>query len=274
MSKTTSTLAKIKNASKQYSLLVADNGPEVRVEQKDCIQFLKDLKDSSVDLIVTDPAYSGMNEKLKLGHGRIVGNYGKKGNKKWFEEFRDDPENFRIFLRECKRSMKDGGHIFIMFDNYSLLTLGHLMREFFEVKNIIVWDKVNLGMGHYFRRRHEMIVFATKGFRKLNNRRTPDVWRFKRIHRAGYPTQKPVELFEAMINGSASKDYLVVDPFLGSGSSAIAAIRKGCKFIGNDISDESVELSCSRIKHFKETGIDPLQPDSTASPADIENKFW
>jgi len=269
------TLEKTKNAPKQYNLYLSDkNHKQVRIEQKDCIQFLKDLDSTTVDLIVTDPAYSGMNEKLKLGRGRIVGDYGKKNNAKWFEEFKDDPENFKIFLAECKRVLKDGGHIFIMFDNYSLLTLGHLMREFFDVKNIIVWDKVNLGMGHYFRRRHEMIVFATNGFRKLNNRRTPDVWRFKRIHKSGYPTQKPVELFEAMINGSATENFLVVDPFIGSGSSAVAAIKKGCRYIGNDISKDAVEISRNRAEHFIETGIDILQPESAALPADIVNKFW
>ncbi len=270
----TSTLPKIASLSTQQNLQLLDIKREINIVKKDCVKFLKDIKDNTVDLIVTDPAYSGMNEKLKLGHGRIVGDYGKEGNSKWFEEFRDDPENFRIFLAECKRVLKDGGHIFIMFDNFSLLTLGHLMREFFDVKNIIVWDKVNIGMGHYFRRRHEMIIFASKGKRKLNNRRTPDVWRFKRIHNAAYPTQKPVELFEAMINGSASQDFLVVDPFIGSGSSAIAAIKKGCKFLGCDLSDEAVSITKKRVDHYLHTGLDLLQPESSALPADILNKFW
>ncbi len=57
-----------------------------------------------------------------------------------------------------------------MFDSYSLLSLGNIVRNFFDVKNIITWDKVNIGMGHYYRKRHEYIIFATNGIIKTTNR--------------------------------------------------------------------------------------------------------
>ena len=130
------------------------------VRRADCLSFLASLPDGSVDLIVTDPAYSGMNRHLMFGNGRIVGNYQSPTNERWFSEFHDDPETYRAFLGQCRRVLRDNRHLYIMFDSYSLLTLGGLVREFFDVKNVIVWDKVNLGMGHYFRRRHELIVFV------------------------------------------------------------------------------------------------------------------
>jgi len=99
---------------------------------------------------------------------------------------------------------------------------------------VIVWDKMHLGMGHYFRRRHEQIVFASKGRRKVARRDLPDVWEVPRIHRAAYPTQKPVRLFEMMLEASAEPGFVVCDPFCGSGSSAVAAVRHGCDFIGAD----------------------------------------
>ncbi len=217
----------------------------------DCMGFLRDITANSVDLIVTDPAYSGMNNRLQLGKGRIVGQYNEKGaaSSKWFREFEDSEENYRAFLEECQRVLThDGGHIYIMFDSFSLLSLGPLVRDYFEVKNIIMWDKVNIGMGHYFRRRHEFIIFATNGNRrKIRNQCFPDVWRFKRIHNAHYPTQKPVELFQSMIYASASEGFTVCDPFVGSGSSAIAAIKNRCHFIGCDISQKAFELSKRRI---------------------------
>ena len=87
----------------------------------------------------------------------------------------------------------------MMFDSFSLLTLGPIVRDHFDVKNLITWDKVNIGMGHYYRRRHEFIMFATNGnTRKIKNRQFPDIWRFKRIHSSKYPTQKPVEVFQTM----------------------------------------------------------------------------
>jgi site-specific DNA-methyltransferase (adenine-specific) len=247
----------------------------VSIYQDDAISFLKKLPSSSVDVIITDPAYSGMNNKLKLGEGRIVGKYADKGNSKgkWFSEFEDSVENYSVFLAECKRVLKRStGHIYIMFDSYSLLSLGAIVRDHLDVKNLITWDKVNLGMGHYFRRRHEYILFATNGNnRKIKTRSIPDVWRFKRIHNAEYPTQKPVEVFQAMLYASAEPGYTVCDPFLGSASSAVAAMRMGCRFVGCDIADKSLQIAANRIEEFAQTGLDPLQP---ASAATDEGVFW
>ena len=127
-------------------------------------------------------------------------------------------------------------------------------------------------MGHYFRRRHEYIIFATNGnTRKIRNRKFPDVWRFKRIHSSKYPTQKPVEVFQAMLHASSEDGFTVCDPFLGSASSAIAAIKNNCNYIGCDISDKSIEISSSRISEYLETGKDNIQTKSMA----VDDKiFW
>jgi site-specific DNA-methyltransferase (adenine-specific) len=235
----------------------------VKIFRDDAVSFLEKLPPRSVDIIVTDPAYSGMNNKMQFGNGRIVGQYSDKGtqNGKWFQEFEDSSENYSRFLKQCKRVLRNStGHIYIMFDSFSLLSLGHIVRDYFDVKNIITWDKVNIGMGNYYRRRHEYIIFATSGNkRKLRDRTFPDVWQIKRIHNAPYPTQKPVELFGKMLCASAEDGYVVCDPFLGSGSAAIAALIHNCRFIGCDISEKSVEISRHRILEFINNGIDPIQ---------------
>lgn len=244
----------------------------IKIFQNDVIKFLKELPDESVDVITTDPAYSGMNQRMKFGNGRIVGKYQKEGNKKWFEEFHDTEENYRVFLSECKRVLKKQSHLYIMFDSFSMLTLAPLVREYFDVKNILVWDKVNLGMGHYFRRRHEFILFASKGKRELLSKSIPDVWKFKRIHKSTYPTQKPTEVFEAMLAGSIKEGDVVCDPFLGSGSAAIAAMKKNCNFFGCDINEDALNFSIERIKEFKKSGNDIAQPKP--SSIDGEKRFW
>ncbi|MEK7095182.1 MAG: site-specific DNA-methyltransferase [Patescibacteria group bacterium] len=259
---------------KQFTIEYGKNN--ISIKQEDCIRFLKSLPNESVDVIVTDPAYSGMNNKLKLGKGRIVGKYNNKGEEgsKWFSEFHDTEENYEVFLSECKRVLnKKRGHLYIMFDSFSLLSLGHIVRKYFDVKNILVWDKVNLGMGHYFRRRHEFILFATnRNTSKIKNRSFPDVWRIKRIHQSKYPTQKPVEVFGIMINASTKPGYVVCDPFLGSGSSAIASIKNGCNFIGCDISGKSYNISKSRIENYIKTEKDELQEKSACVEGEII--FW
>lgn len=252
------------------------NALNIRIEQQDCLTFLRSLPAATVDILVTDPAYSGMNNRLKLGRGRIVGKYSDRGGEtgKWFQEFEDTPENYHQFLAECQRVLKpETGHIYMMFDSFSLLTLGPLMRDYFEVKNLITWDKVNIGMGHYYRRRHEYIIFATSGNnRKLRNQTFPDVWRFKRITRAGYATQKPVELFQTMIFASSKPGFTVCDPFTGSGSSAVAAVKNQCHFLGCDIAPEAVALATQRVQQFLETGLDILQPKSASIAG--EEVFW
>lgn len=247
----------------------------VKIYHQDVLTFLKSLPNSSVDLIVTDPAYSGMNQKLKLGQGKIIGKYKDKGDgAKWFDEFHDTAENYDAFLSECYRVLKPNRHIFIMFDSFSLLSLAPMLRETFEVKNILVWDKQHIGLGHYFRRRHEFIVFASKGKRHLTAKNIPDVWRIKRVTNFKYPTQKPTEVFEMMIASSAEKDFVVCDPFLGSGSAAIASLKRGCKFIGCDIASSSIEIATNRVKWYLEHGTDNLQPHALAEDKDIKNILY
>lgn len=242
----------------------AEPSPDVpyTIAEQDCIAFLHALPEASVDLIVTDPAYSGMNQHMKFGHGRIVGHYGRADNARWFREFHDDPDTYRAFLGECNRVLRDNRHIYIMFDSYSLLSLGALVRESFDVKGLIVWDKVALGMGHYFRRRHEQIVFASKGKRRVLRRDLPDVWAVRRVHRAAYPAQKPVALFDRMLEASAEPGYVVCDPFCGSGSSAVASLRRDCVFLGADIDPQAVELAMRRCASVLATGADPLEPQN------------
>ncbi|HTR29163.1 MAG TPA: site-specific DNA-methyltransferase [Puia sp.] len=239
----------------------------VAIYRQDAVAFLRGLSSASVDVIVTDPAYSGMNQRLKLGSGKIIGRYKEAGQNgaKWFEEFHDTEENYRAFLEECYRVLRPDRHIYLMFDSYSLLTLAPIVRDVFDVKNILCWDKANIGLGHYFRRRHEFIVFASKGKRALNCKSIPDVWKIRRILKAGYPTQKPTEVFELMLRGSADAGSVVCDPFMGSGSAAIAALRWGCKFAGCDISPRAMEYSRKRIEGWLKGKGDIFQPASQVS---------
>lgn len=251
---------------------------DIRLERADALTLLRSLPDASVDIVVTDPAYNGMNQHLALGRGRIVGRYDARGDgEQWFDEFDDSPENYAAFLDEVARVLGPDKPFFLMFDAYSMLSLAPLVRERFLVKNVITWDKVAMGMGHHFRRQSEFVLFCTTGRAPLSRRDVADVWRIRRIHRASYPTQKPVELFEAMIASAlgtrVGPDITVCDPFLGSGSSAVAALRQGCSYIGGDTAEASLNAAQQRIDSLRAGGDDPLQSKSCVDPA-LQKPFW
>src|SRR5688572_10004513 len=131
---TLDTTIPVKNNSRKKEKNISFDGDKwAKIAQDDCIRFLQSIPDKSVDLIVTDPAYSGMNNKLKLGKGRIIGKYSEKGQdkSKWFSEFLDTEENYHVFLAECKRVLRSTGHIYIMFDSFSLLSLAPVVRQYF-----------------------------------------------------------------------------------------------------------------------------------------------
>lgn len=258
--------------------LTLDDGRSARLMRSDAIALLRSLPDASVDLVVTDPAYNGMNRHLMLGKGRIVGKYQARGDgERWFDEFDDSPENYAAFCAEVARVLGPDRAAFLMFDAYSMLTLGSVVREHFHVKNVVTWDKVAIGMGHHFRRQSEFMLYVTTGKAKLSRRDVSDVWRIRRVHRAGYPTQKPIELFEAMIASSigsrAAHDVVVCDPFLGSGSAAVAALRQGCSFVGGDVADASLAAAHGRILALHDGLDDPLQPKACVDVA-LQKPFW
>ncbi len=255
-----------------------DAGRSARLVRADAIALLQSLPDASVDLLVTDPAYNGMNQHLKLGKGRIVGKYQGRGDgQRWFDEFDDSPGNYALFCSEVARVLGPDRAAFLMFDAYSMLTLGSVVREHFHVKNVITWDKVALGMGHHFRRQSEFVLYVTTGKAKLARRDVSDVWRIRRVHRGAYPTQKPIEVFEAMIAASigerAASDIVVCDPFLGSGSAAVAALRQGCSFVGGDVAEASIATASDRIDALAAGDDDPLQPKPCVDPA-LQKPFW
>ena len=89
-------------------------------------------------------------------------------------------------------------------------------------------------------------MFFEKGKRKLSDLSIPDVLEALRI-RGGYPTEKPVDLLETLVRQSSVEGDLVLDPFMGSGSTCIAALQSSRRFIGCDIQPDAVRLAHRRI---------------------------
>lgn len=200
-----------------------------------------------VDCIFTDPPYDGMNSHLSYGSARSA----NTSSYVWYEPLTND--RYPLFLDACKRVLKDQSFFFCMLDNFSMLELGPSVGKVFDTKSILVWDKTSIGPGYYFRRQHELIIFATSGKRKMVSKGHADIIPVPRVRgKEKYPTEKPVDLVRYCIEGclgSAEQHgaAVVMDPFGGSGSTAEAAESLGHNSIYCDVTDDALARAETRL---------------------------
>lgn len=210
----------------------------------DAVAFLRSLADDSVDLVITDPPYESLEKHRAVGTTTRL-KHSKASSNDWFEIFPN--ERFQELFAEVYRVLKPNRHFYLFCDAETMFVAKPLGEDAgFKFWKPLVWDKVAIGMGYHYRARYEMILFFEKGKRKLNDLGVPDILEAKRVYR-GYPTEKPPEVAETLVTQSTSPGELVVDPFMGSGSTGVAAARQGRAFLGNDLCAEAVEISRSRL---------------------------
>jgi site-specific DNA-methyltransferase (adenine-specific) len=208
----------------------------MRLFKTDAVDWLATLESASVDLLITDPPYESLEKHRKIGTTTRL-KVSKSSSNKWFEIFPND--RFESLFKEIYRILSKNAHFYLFCDQETMFFVKPIAEKIgFKFWKVIVWDKVNIGMGYHYRSRHEFILFFEKGKRKLNNLGVPDVLEFKRVYR-GYPTEKPVQLIEILIEQSSSSGELVVDPFFGSGSTLLDAKKCGREYLGNDTSDDA-----------------------------------
>lgn len=126
------------------------------------------------------------------------------------------------------------------------------MDEIIGFKQAVVWDKGGLGMGMQYRRNYEFILIAQKGspsHRWNGGNRTPNVWKIPKIipSQKQHPTQKPVELMRKIIEIHSDKDDIILDPFAGHGTTAVAAKLLGRNFIGIEKDPEYCKIAEARV---------------------------
>ena len=119
------------------------------------------------------------------------------------------------------------------------------------IKTPIFWDKGNHTSGDLegdFGARVEIFLFAHKGRHKLRGKRLANLWRIARDPASDHPTPKPVALMERIVGCSTDEGGTVIDPFMGSGSTGVAAVGMARKFIGIEIEPKYFDIACRRIE--------------------------
>jgi site-specific DNA-methyltransferase (adenine-specific) len=219
------------------------------VNQGDAVDWLRSLPVSSVDLVVTDPAYESLEKHRAKGTTTRL-KHSKASSNDWFEIFPND--RFAELFAAVYRVLKPNTHFYLLCDAETMFVAKPLGEAAgFKFWKPIIWDKQRIGMGYHYRCRYECILFFEKGKRKLNDLGIPDVLEVPRVFN-GYPTEKPVALGEILISQSTAPGDVVADPFTGSGAFGVAAINQGRHFVGNDLCAEAITISNTRLQEAQD----------------------
>jgi len=217
------------------------------IQNADCLMGLRRIPDNSIDLIIADPPY-GISRKLNC-KGKRLGttakldfNFGKwdKFSKEWFEIAIKKTKGW--IMTFCAK--KDVG-----------LFIDELDRNGFVAIDVIVWQKpdpIPLNAKSRFLNAWEAIVVGKKAGALWNSRYEHNIIKVQapkgrdRFH----PTQKPVELIKKLITLTTKERDLVLDPFMGSGTTAVACVETKRNYLGFEISKEYHRKSINRIKRL------------------------
>ena len=218
--------------------------PRFALSNCDAVDWLRSLPSDSADLVITDPPYESLEKHRAIGTTTRL-SHSKSSSNDWFEIFPND--RFLELFVEIYRVLTKNSHFYLFCDQETMFVAKPIAESVgFKFWKPLVWDKMKIGMGYHYRARYEFILFFEKGKRKLNNLGVADVIEQPRVHK-GYPTEKPAEVAEILLLQSSEPGQSVLDPFMGSGSSGVAALRNGRNFLGNDLSPQSLELASRRL---------------------------
>ena len=235
-----------------------------KVHQGDCIELMNQMPAGSVDLIVTSPPY---NIKNSTGNGLKNGSGGKWPQAELIRGYANHNdamphEEYVAWQRNCLHAMmrvlsEDGA----IFYNHKWRVQGGLLQDRadivdgFPVRQIIIWQRnggINFNPG-YFLPTYEVIYLIAKPEFRLAAKANAqgDVWRIPQESRNPHPAPFPLALAQRCID--STKAMIVLDPFIGSGTTAIAAERSQRKWIGIEISEAYCEMAHERIGSIDKT---------------------
>ena len=219
---------------------------------QDCIAGMKEIPDESIDCIVTDPPY----RITSRGTSGTMSGYWTNKETRQGRIFEHNDIDIAEYLPEFYRVLKDGSHCYIMCNNVNLPRFFEVIgKSSFNFVKLLVWDKCTKICGTYYMGQVEHIFLLRKGaHRPINDCGCSDLLSFANNRdkmRDGsnvHDSQKPVGLFQTLIQNSTDKGGVILDPFVGSGTAAIAAIKAKRHFIGFEIDPKYCSLAQRRIK--------------------------
>ncbi|MGE0447462.1 MAG: site-specific DNA-methyltransferase [Vicinamibacterales bacterium] len=232
----------------------------------DAVDRLRAQPAESVDLLITDPPYESLEKHRAVGTTTRL-KHSKSSSNDWFTIFPN--ARFGELFAEVFRVLRRNTHFYLLCDAETMFVAKpEAEKAGFKFWKPLVWDKQTIGMGYHYRARYEFVLFFEKGKRRLNDLGIPDVISAPRV-RGGYPAEKPPEVAEVLIGQSSEQGELVVDPFMGSGSTGVAALRLGRRFLGNDLNPEAVKAADARLRAVTGAPAVATDPATASGQADL-----
>ena len=214
-------------------------GPHLLL-QGDCLEILPTL--GKVDAVVTDPPYSsgGFNEAGKAG-----GSIGTTGAVRRIQGDTLSTRGYEALIRRVLR-LSDAQACYVFTDwRMWPVTTEAVELAGYRLRGMLVWDKTCPAMGARWKMQHELICWGARVVSAMGPG-FGNVLSFPRSGNQFHPTEKPIEL-AARIVGNAEGET-VLDPFMGSGTTGVACVREGRRFIGIEIDPGYFDIACDRIR--------------------------
>lgn len=256
-----------------FTPIYTDPQNRVSLYKADCVDFLNRLADANphgcVDMIFADPPYFLSNGGISCQSGKMV-----SVNKGAWDKSKGPEQNHefnRKWLAACQRVLKPNGTIWVSGTSHVIYSVGFAMQQLgYKILNDITWVKPNPPPNlscRYFTHAAETVIWAAKTsasrhvfhYHKMRElaggKQMRSVWDKiyppdKNEKALGkHPTQKPIKLLRRILLANSNKEDVILDPFMGSGTTGVAAVEMGRRFIGVDLEQQYLSLAIGRIKH-------------------------
>jgi len=212
------------------------------VYNEDCVDGMKRIEDKSVDLLLTDVPY-GMEFQSNYRNVKHI-KIQNDNNLDWLPRW----------MKEIDRVVKEDAHLYIFCSHHNIEIFKSEIQKYRKVKNILIWEKNNTGMGDLYgdyAPKYEFVLFCSNGKKKLNGGRDSNIIKANRTQNDLHATEKPVDLMEYFIEKSSVEDDIILDPFAGSGATPIGAKNKRRNYIAFEIEETHCNTINKRLKHIQ-----------------------
>lgn len=215
----------------------------VTIYHSDCREVLP----LAADVVVTDPPYKSLDIDVVRGTTtRLVDPRNHRGGDRigsgdWFATLGDDV--LTALLLDLHAALPVTGAMYVFAD----VKTGMRVFPALPQRNVLVWDKQSIGMGYAWRRMHEWIAYVPKEGHTLRSKGRGDIIRCAGEDAKLHPTEKPIGVLAPLIDNSSDHGQIVLDPFMGSGSTLVAAKRHGRRAIGIEVDERYCEIAAKRL---------------------------